>query len=199
VKFSPPPWKSVWPVKPFSPKPFAIFRGASFSTWKRIGTAALLAERVERMERRVRDRVGRRRDRRERDALHAGVEREARLRDRTLGHGHRDVRHGQQARIARAELEHAAREGARRGVRHVDVLRAVGLARRERREHELRVEPERVERAVTVLGVERAVRVPALPRHQLGLVRGALRRDAGARAAARDHLLDEVGGAGAAE
>jgi hypothetical protein len=38
VKFSPPPWKSVCPSQPFSLNPGAIFRGASFSTWKKIGT-----------------------------------------------------------------------------------------------------------------------------------------------------------------
>jgi len=83
-----------------------------------------------------------------------------------------------------------ARVSAREnGVADVDVVRAFGLERREGGEDELRMESEEIERAFAVLGVERAVGVPALRIHELGFVASRSRWICGAGLAAFHHLL----------
>ena len=88
--------------------------------------------------------------------------------------GQRDVKRGQQARVDRAELEHAAVVGAGGGVGEVGVgvLHVVQAPVVERVEDELAREPEEVEGAGAVLGDEGSGGGEVLARHDLGLLVG---------------------------
>ena len=85
-----------------------------------------------------------------------------------LGRTPRHERDREQAVVVGAEVGHGAVVRAGAAEREVEVVAEV-LRRRERREHELRVEPEPVERRRPLGGVERAGRVPALLAHQVGV------------------------------
>ena len=88
------------------------------------------------------------------------------LRERDVGE--REEADRQQARVGRAEVRHGAVERAGPAVEELEVL-ATELRRGERREHELLLEAEEIERATALARVHRTERVPTLRAHQRAL------------------------------
>ena len=97
-----------------------------------------------------------------------------------FGIGERHVPDGDQPRVVVAEVDHRAVVRAGPAVQQLDVV-ARELHRRERAEHELRVEAEEVERAAAFAGIERAECAPTFRAHQVVFERGRRGRIAAAR------------------